>query len=281
MTQRNGAILIIWDGRKDLPLPRPSEQQLIRRVFAAIPVRICAIHFCFPDTIFFRMARAIFTLAVGKAELRNRLRFHVGTDVELKYTVGTFGIPSSVIPITEAGNVKTVHFNKWIKMRTIVEQAETSQMQMQMMQMELEPIEYDYMNSNNNVNNNNNGLPSSFVEYPGPNDVLFRKGMSLMYHRGNDFFHGLIQSKLSEHDAASQSEKTRIAWSVVDEVKRRQGQFLTWHNQGWWTRLEDESKIRLRVAVFFRESKKNLKSNQNRQMMTNNNHGYSVMFEEL
>ncbi|VEU38827.1 unnamed protein product [Pseudo-nitzschia multistriata] len=291
-TQQNGAVLICWDGRKDMKLPSPSEQQLVRKLFSAIPLRICGIHFCFPDSHFYRMARAIFSLTVGGAEHRNRLRFHIGEEIELKYQLGTFGVPVCQIPITETGNVKTGNFHKWIAMRKIVEEKKSadaaslshrqSQLQLQpflqtnvmnwniQMQLQATLMSTQYMiNKNMSTQNGTNFNPTtSFVEYPGLNDVAFRKGMSLMHHPGNDYFHGLIQSKILEHDAASQSGKARIAWWVVDEIRKRKGRFLSWDQQGWWVVLEDESKIRLKVAVFFREWKKHRRAEQNRQTIS-------------
>jgi hypothetical protein len=288
-TQQKGAVLICWDGRKNMPLPRPREQLLVRRLFSAIPLRICAIHFCFPDSPFYRMARAIFTLTVGATEHRNRLRFHIGEETELKYQVGTFGVPVSQIPLTETGNVKTTSFYKWIAMRKLVEDQESAdrrQQQSQQAALQLQSIpraepvywdllvqtqkqylttDYVFRNNTHKHNNHSTNNKTVFVEYPGLNDVAFRKGMSLMHHPGNDFFHGLIQSKIFEHDRASQTGKARMAWWVMDEVRKRNGRFLSWHQQGWWALLEDESKIRSRVAVFFREWKKHLKAQQNLQ----------------
>jgi len=281
-TQQKGVILICWDGRKDKALPRPNEQQLIRKFFRAIPVRICGIHFCFPDTPFYRMARAIFTLTVGAVEHRNRLRFHVGEETELKYQVGTFGVPVSQIPITETGNVKRGSFQKWIGMRVISEEMEAqeaaarrqkrkelqfSRAQSQWpMSTQTKPQMTDFMAVDNKKKSHIVPTPQ-FVEYPNVNDVAFRKGVSLMHHSGNDYFHGLIQSKVLEHEGESQTGKSRISWWVVDEIRKRNGRFLSWDQRGWWYVLEDESKIRLRVAVSFREWKKHMKAEKNRQTM--------------
>jgi hypothetical protein len=280
-TQQNGAILICWDGRKDLTLPRPSEQKLVKRLFRAIPLRICGIHFCFPDSPFYRMARAIFTLTVGAVEHRSRLRFHIGEETELKYQVGTFGIPVGQIPITETGNIKKGSFQKWVGMRRILEELRArevatqrqTQIQMQLqsysqtqqshwrLQAQTEAQIAEYMTDSNKKS-------SSFVEYPGLNDVAFRQGVSLMHHPGNDYFHGLIQSKFFEHENESQTGKSRITWMIVDELRNRQGRFLSWDQQGWWDVMESESKIRLRVAVSFRETRKHLKGEKNRQTMS-------------
>merc|ERR1711971_849033 len=111
----------------------------------------------------------------------------------------------------------------------------------------------------NNTNGSGSLVPSVFVEYPERNDVCFRRGMHLMHHPGNNYFHGLIESKVSDHETASQTDKSRITWWVVDKVQRfpQSGRFLTWNDRnGHWTRLDDESKIRSRVAWFFRASKK-------------------------
>ena len=278
-TQQKGAILILWDGRKDMTLPRPSEQQLVRKIFRVIPVRICGIHFCFPDSPFYRMVKAIFALTVGAAEHRNRLRFHVGEDSELKYQVGTFGVPVSQIPVTETGNVKRGSFQNWIRMRMVAEEmAENEatarrqrrkQVQAQQnVQTQRFPWHISTLPNPHNIPESNEISPSKlFVEYPGLNDVAFRKGVSLMHHPGNDFFHGLIQSKVYDHENESQTGKSRITWWVVDEIRKRNGRFLSWDQRGWWNVFEDESKIRLRVAVSFREWKKHLKAEKNRQTM--------------
>jgi len=287
--QQRGAIFICWDGRKHLKLPGRTEQQLVRKFFAALPLRICGIHFCFSDSPFYRMARAIFTLTVGAIEHRNRLRFHVGEVTELKYQVGTFGVPVSQIPVTETGNIKTGSFHRWIVMRKIVETRREKEMasarlknrqfqtqsrlysQMQQTNWQMQKQAQAHQTTEYTTANQNNVIEMSptisFVEYPSLNDVAFRKGVSLMHHPGNDYFHGLIQSKIVEHENASQTGKARIAWWVVDEIKNRNGRFLSWDNKGWWAVLDDESKIRLRVAVFFREWKKHIKAEQCRQII--------------
>ncbi len=228
------------------------------------------------------MARAIFTLTVGAVEHRNRLRFHVGEETELKYQVGTFGVPVSQIPITETGNVKRGSFQKWIGMRVISEEMEAqeaaarrqkrkelqfSRAQSQWpMSTQTKPQMTDFMAVDNKKKSHIVPTPQ-FVEYPNVNDVAFRKGVSLMHHSGNDYFHGLIQSKVLEHEGESQTGKSRISWWVVDEIRKRNGRFLSWDQRGWWYVLEDESKIRLRVAVSFREWKKHMKAEKNRQTM--------------
>jgi len=293
-TQQNGAILICWDGRKDMPLPRPSEQQLVKKLFMAIPLRICGIHFCFPDSPFYRMARAIFTLTIGAVEHRNRLRFHIGEETELKYQVGTFGVPVSQIPITETGNIKRGSFQKWIGMRMIVEERQATELSTQRqrrIQIKMEPylqtqqshwhIQSQTKTQTTEYMTDKKILPTpSFVEHPGLNDVAFRKGVSLMHHPGNDYFHGLIQSKIFEHENESQTGKSRITWWVVDEIRSREGRFLSWDQQCWWVVLEDDSKIRSRVAVAFREWKKCLKAEKNRQTMSTSSM-YAYKFRRL
>ena len=286
-TQQKGGVLIIWNGLNQFKAPARSDQLLVRRMFRAIPLRICGIHFCFPDSPFFRAVKGIFTLVVGTAEHRNRLRFHIGEETELKYQLGTFGIPVSQIPITETGNIKKGSFQKWIGMRVIAEAMEAreaaarrekrKQLQAQaeqLAQMQQSPWlipttqpntqSMDFM-AIDNPKSEQVTSTSLFVEYPALNDVAFRKGVSLMHHPGNDFFHGLIQSKVNDHENESQTGKSRITWWVVDEIRKRNGRFLSWDQRGWWSVLDDEAKIRLRVAVSFREWKKHLKAEKNRQ----------------
>lgn len=252
-------------------------------------MRICGIHFCFPDSPFFRMVKGLFTLVIGTAEQRSRVRFHIGEETELKYQLGTFGIPVSQIPTTETGNIKKGSFQKWIGMRVIIEameareaaarrekrkqlQAQAQAQQFAQMQQspwlipttQPNPESMDFVAVDDRKSERVSST-SLFVEYPGLNDVAFRKGVSLMHHPGNDFFHGLIQSRISEHENESQTGKSRITWWVIDEVSKRNGRFLSWDQRGWWNVLDDEAKVRLRVAVSFREWKKHLKAEKNRQ----------------
>lgn len=79
-TQRRGVVYVIWPGpTNDLQLTFPDKKEHIvgSKIFATIPVRICAIHFCYRDGPVFRMIKACFVLMIGSN--RSRIQFDAGT----------------------------------------------------------------------------------------------------------------------------------------------------------------------------------------------------------
>jgi hypothetical protein len=78
-TQRRGVVWVVWPGpTNDLQLAFPGKNEHIvgSKIFASIPVRICAIHFCYRDGPVFRMIKACFALMIG--ENRSRMQFDSG-----------------------------------------------------------------------------------------------------------------------------------------------------------------------------------------------------------
>lgn len=79
-TQRRGIVFVIWPGpTKDWQLTVPDKKEHIvgGKVFASMPARICAVHFCCRDGPVFRVIKACFALMLGKD--RSRIRFDTGT----------------------------------------------------------------------------------------------------------------------------------------------------------------------------------------------------------
>jgi hypothetical protein len=68
------------------PVPNADARSMGKRFFQAIPVRVCSLHVCFPDTPFFHMIRHILILIVGES-LRTRVKLHSG---ELSYNILVF-----------------------------------------------------------------------------------------------------------------------------------------------------------------------------------------------
>jgi hypothetical protein len=100
--------------------------------------------------------------------------------------------------------------------------------------------------------------------------LKFRSGNKVyLFHPGNLLFRNLIESKLEEHEnAPTQSQKVEITrWIVNQILVERKGQFVVWDKSaGWYTALTDESQIREKVAVYFREFKKRVRAMGNHQI---------------
>ena len=166
----------------------------------------------------------------------------IGEDVELRYKLKCYGIPTELIPVTESGNIKTVYFKQWMRLRKILE---------------------SIVRTNQKKYSNNDD--DSIIECPRSNDVIFRTGTALTCHPGNAMLQSVMESKMQEHSAASQVGKTAITKEIIDEVKRKKGRFLQWDSRGWWTELTGKTIIHTKVAVSVRDFKSKSIAQQNRQ----------------
>ncbi|KAG7340777.1 hypothetical protein IV203_024320 [Nitzschia inconspicua] len=63
-------------------IPEVEHRKGLIQILQAVPNRVSACHYCFPNTPFFHTLKAAFLLASGK-ESRTRSRFHIGTVTEL------------------------------------------------------------------------------------------------------------------------------------------------------------------------------------------------------
>ena len=77
-SQRKGLIFAVWPCGVVMPShPGPRDHTEFQRVFESIPMRIVALHICFPETPIYRIIRSVFAVGLG-TELRSRLKFHSG-----------------------------------------------------------------------------------------------------------------------------------------------------------------------------------------------------------
>lgn len=87
-TQQKGVVGIAWvggdndDDGNDKPTPEKSLYERVvvrsgRGVEEGIPVRVVALHMCFPDAAFWRLIRAFYVCIVPQ-EYLPRIKFHFG-----------------------------------------------------------------------------------------------------------------------------------------------------------------------------------------------------------
>jgi hypothetical protein len=237
-----------------------------------------------------RVARAAFLVIMGKSN-RNREQLHVGDRMEVMYKLMSYGIPVNLIPLNDAGCVKTKNIIQWIKARRFQEAIDNLRRR--------NTIQSLHNNNHNNVtattdlcfdkdNNNTNDVLPIVIECPLSTDVIFRNGQSGMSHPGNVVFRGLLETYYEQHRLATNNqEKVAITWRVVDEVlEQRQGRFLMWESfgggvvedystiseevrgrgvAGWWTPIVDREKIRVKVAVSLRDERKRIQGIRQQQ----------------
>ena len=137
----------------------------------------------------------------------------IGEEIELRYTVKSYGIPIELVPITNTGTIKTTYWKQWIRLRDTLDGMKAKQQQI---------IKNGRDGENNNGGANNNSFPI-MIECPGSTDVIFRAGTTLICHPGNAMFQNLMESRQYEHSIASQVGKMAVIRSIIDEVKNRGG----------------------------------------------------------
>ena len=93
----SGVIFIVFLHCVDTTMKNKEELKSIQEMFQTNRTKFSAIHFCCPRGAIFNAVRATYTLLVGKQN-RTRLRFHMGSYQECKYSLNTFGIPVERLP---------------------------------------------------------------------------------------------------------------------------------------------------------------------------------------
>ena len=78
-SQQKGVVFLVWPGGSQSIKNIPSQKDRIlhQKCNDAAPIRIAAVHFCFPNEPFYHFLRSIMTMTLGRS-YRLRLKFHVG-----------------------------------------------------------------------------------------------------------------------------------------------------------------------------------------------------------
>ena len=111
-----------------------------------------------------------------------------GNPVELQYELNGYGIPSSDIPITLSGTIKTHYLKQWVRIRHLIEaEAEIDTPSIHL--------------------GDGDGSSLSIVECPRINDVIFKRGCTMANHPGNSHFRSMIQSQYEQLKLQPQQEQ--------------------------------------------------------------------------
>ena len=118
---------------------------------------------------------------------------------------------------------------------------------------------------------------STKIDCPNNNDVLFRRGYAYLSHPGNAMFRGLVEKNYHQHSTAiTTNGKGAVKWSIVNEVER-QGRFLVWDPNGYWTQLRDRTLIGTKVNYALKGQKRRIKAKANHQV----NHSSTSVFQQV
>lgn len=183
------------------PISFRSVTNDLNRSLASIPSRLIASHTRIPNHPGFRLVYKLFlTQVFTKENVSLRPRFVAclaDSDLETRYQLKSYGIPSQVFPITDTASIKCVYHNQWMKTRKLLEEENYSS-------------EYNML-----------------VECPGLNDVIFRKGSKVtsIENPGNRLFRDLIRTFLEEKERVA--EQLRQEESEERDPLRVPGSFET------------------------------------------------------
>lgn len=261
-SQRRGVVLVVWPGGagKDWSkrqLPDKRARHLVTRRHEVIPMRYAGYHYCMPEIPVFRLVRAFAVLYVIRSEIKSRMKFHIGEDLELRYELRGYGIPVEFIPVTGTGNIKTNYLRQWIHVRKIVE------------------AEARY---NGNIAVTGRSTSARIVECPGSSDVIFKPGKRMVCHPGNALFQQLIVSKASEYTSTS-SKRGLYRWLSREIVEKRGGRFLKWNDDGYWTEIEDEAQITIKISTackaVLNKMKKSARASKNERVVDSSTHSFN------
>ena len=164
----------------------------------------------------------------------------LGQDIETRYELNGYGIPIDHIPVTSSGNIKTQYLKKWMQLRKSIESTKEQ-----------------------------NRNPSTMIECPRMNDVIFKKGKPVLGHTENQFFRGLVEAKHEAHRAGISTAATmELRRSVIKEVNKTNGRFLVWDDKTFWTKIIDDKQIYKKVSTFFRNSKASVAKNKHQTTLS-------------
>ena len=118
-TQRKGGVFVQYKVGTQTGL-RPNRQLLFRgaRLTTALPCR-AIIHCCLGVKSFPFLQ--LFKYSVQRSFLRNRMRMHVGSNMECLHALLSFGIPREAIPVTDSGGVSKDYHFQWLTSQAALE----------------------------------------------------------------------------------------------------------------------------------------------------------------
>ncbi len=156
-----------------------------------------------------------------------------GNPMENRYALQSFGIRADQIPISYTGKIKLGYIRQWIGVRRIIECS----------------------------------IPNAqaLIEFPKPEDVVFRQGSSCSQHSANYAFRNLIIYKVQEQElsrdiAGVKIRRKKMVLDIIDEVRvKGRGRFLIWNESGGWNELTDEEIIHSKIEYLIKELRKSVR----------------------
>jgi len=121
-TETNGVVLVNYE----LGAVREERNDVFYRrmlhwgnVLRALPLRVASIHWCV-DNHSMKQSDNLTVLMLGGSNFV-RVRLHAGSDMEVQYNLNSFGIPTSLLPVSMSGEVELSFHNEFLQKRKKIE----------------------------------------------------------------------------------------------------------------------------------------------------------------
>lgn len=154
--------------------------------------------------------------------------------MECQYSLMTFGVPVSAVPVTNDGEVKLTNLSRWVARRKVKDAALA-----------------------------NTGTFEG-IDLPLLDDVLVGRGKPIGDHGGNIKLRQLVSAHQDEYEAATKIQKTEIVTKVVNITKKYPARFLKKSKEGWWIEASDKE-AHAKVGTCFRSARSMAKSQQQQE----------------
>jgi hypothetical protein len=157
----------------------------------------------------------------------------LGTWLEIRYTLMTFGLPVDAFPITHnEDDFSLDNHIDWLSRRKMLEAGLD--------------------------NTSDKGEERRIITEPGPLDVVMGRGCVAQIHPGNLHYRTLIAERREVYEESLIHQKTALATEIVRLIKESGGRFLQQDGHGWM--LVDGKKARTKVSSAFRDSRRKSRS---------------------
>jgi hypothetical protein len=144
-----------------------------------------------------------------------------GSHLECQFSLMTFGIPNSNLPIDEGGKLKDGVMEEFVRKRISSEATYREAI-------------------------------GDRIDYPKKLDVLHGRGRPYQEYHGNAFLSTILSARRDEYNMASRFEKTVISYDIVKQIHDRGGRFIQRDEAtGGWT-VVPEAVAREKVSSGFR-----------------------------
>ena len=211
-------------------VPLPIQMMRLKEfgdVFLNLPMRVTSVHVCY-NTPNLEPIPSILRVSFNK-EYRLRLKAHLGSDIEVKYTLMTYGIRH---PCFE-GKERMDLYQKYIQRRLQLEQEEKEKLLKE-------------------------ETASGIIRYPKKNDVLVGRGHPYQNYFGNELLGDIVASQYYQQRIQETNndrfEKTCVYLDVVKTLDESYGsRFLERTDQGW--KIANQDAVRRKVCSAFRKRK--------------------------